>query len=160
MNYQLQKTAGEVTVNSFEIMPEFEQKSIQILRHANDLFEKNDFTKLPISIRDLFSNRFSRHLLLDLISLLATHYIRPIVRHHPTCNCVGADENVFAHILRFSAENQENEVKLLGSLLIKSNQIENLSIKAKVVALLINEDLAGSLNEPKFSQTRYKNKLH
>ncbi len=160
MNYQLQKTAGEVTVNSFEIMSEFEQKSIQILRHANDLFEKDDFSELPISIRSLFSNRFSRYLLLDLISLLATYYLRPIVRHHPTCNCVGADENVFAHILRFSAENKENEVKLLGSLLIKSNQIENLSIKAKVVAFLINEDLAGSLNEPKFSQTTYKNKLH
>ncbi len=118
MNYQPQKTAGEVTVNSYDVMSDFEQKSIQILRHANDLFEKDDFSDSPISIRELFSNQFSRYLLSDYISLFASFYLRPIVRHHPTCKCVGADENVFAHILRLSVEGEENEVKILGSLLI------------------------------------------
>ncbi len=160
MSHQSLHIAGEVTVNSLDVMSEFEQKSVQILRHAHDLFERNDFSDLPNSIRELFSNRFSRYLLSDLISLLATYYLRPIVRHHPTCKCVGADENVFAHILRFSIEGQENEVKILSSLLVKSNQIENLSKKAKVVAFLIHEDLRASLNESQLSQPAYNNQLH
>ena len=160
MNYQPQKTAGEVTVTSYDVMSNFEQRSIQILRHANELFEKDDFSDLPSNIKELFSNKFSRYLLSDYISLFATYYLRPIVRHHPTCKCVGADENVFAHILRLSSEGEENEVKILGSLLIKSNQLENLSKKAKVVAFLINEDLSGALNDPRKSQTAYKHQLH
>ncbi len=160
MNYQPQKTAGEVTVNSYDMMSEFEQRSIQILRHANDLFEKDDFSELPLNIRELFSNKFSRYLLTDYISFFATYYLRPIVRHHPSCKCVGADENVFAHILRLSVKGEENEVKILGSLLIKSNQLKNLSTKAKVVAFLINEDLTGSLNNLGKSQTAHKNQLH
>ena len=42
MNHQKSKRAGEVIVNSLEVMTEFERKCIQILRHANDLFEKKD----------------------------------------------------------------------------------------------------------------------
>ncbi len=154
------KKAGEVAVTSLELMSKFEQKSIQILRHANDLFETADFSNLPNSIKDLFTDKFSRYLISDLIAIFANYYIRPIVRHHPTCLCVGADENVFANILRFSKENQDNEVKILGSLLIKSNQLENLSKKAKVVAFLINEDLRAPLQEPKLSKSNYNNQLH
>ena len=160
MSAPVNKTAGEVTVNSLEVMSEFEKTSIQILRHANDLFQENEPADLPMSIKELFSNQFSRYLISDLISLFATYYLRPIVSRHPDCTCVGADENVFANILSFYLENQENEVKLLGSLLIKVNHVEALTQKARVVAFLINEDLKKSLEKHKFIQTTYNNHLH
>ena len=141
MKNQISKRAGEVAVNSLDFMSEFERKSIQILRHANNLYEAYDFSEVPSSIKELFSNRFSKYLITELISIFANNYLRPIVRHHPNCICVGADENVFANILRLSFENQENELKILDSLLINSNQIENLAKKAKVVAFLIDADL-------------------
>ena len=56
MNYQVSKKPGEVAVNSLEVMSEFEKTSIQILRHANDLFQENEPADLPMSIKELFSN--------------------------------------------------------------------------------------------------------
>ena len=159
MRDQLAKKAGEVAVNSLEFMSEFERKSIQILRHAGELYNKNDFSELPESIKELFSNRFSNFLIKELISIFATYHLRPIVRHQPKCLCVGADENVFAHILRFSLESQENEVKILSSLLISSSQIENLTKKAKVVAFLIDEDIKEQAPKPILAQT-FNNNLH
>ncbi len=160
MNQHLIKNAGEVAVNAMESMPEFEKKSIQILRYANDLFERDHWSNLPLSIKNLFSNQFSRYLISDLICLLATHYLRPIVRHHPNCLCVGADENVFANLLRLSLEDHKNEAKILSSLLIKSEQIETLSKKAKVVAFLIDEDIKATMRESKRTQIIYDNQLH
>jgi len=160
MNTETSKRAGEVIVNSLEVMTEFERKCIQILRHANDLFEKKDFSELPSCIKNLFSNKFSRYLISDLISIFASYHLRPIVRHHPNCLCVGSDENVFANILHFAFEDQEDEVKLLGCLLIKSKQVESLSKKAKVVAFLIDEDLKKSCQEPKITPIIYNNQLH
>ena len=160
MNTQTSKRAGEVIVNSLEVMTEFEQKCIQILRHANDLFGKTDTSELPWCIRDLFSNQFSRSLISDLISIFASYHLRPIVRHHPTCLCVGSDENIFANILKFAFEDQETEVKLLSSLLVNSKQIESLSRKAKIVAFLIDEDLKKGSQDPKITQMIYNNRLH
>ena len=65
MNLQKSKRAGEVIVNSLAVMTDFERKCIQILRHANDLFEKKDSSELPGCIKDLFSNQFSRFLISD-----------------------------------------------------------------------------------------------
>jgi len=159
MTHQPMKTAGEVAVNSMDAISEFERKSVNILRHADRLYDVNDFSGLPDSIQGLFYKRSSRYHILDLINIFAVYYLRPIVRHQPGCACVGADENVFANILRFSVENLDNEVMILGSLLIKSQQVGDLVKKAKVVGHLINEDLQKNLLEPKLTQT-FHNHLH
>ena len=160
MTEQSSIKAGEVAVNSLDLMSKFEQKSVQILRHANYLFEKRESFNVPNTIKDLFSNQCSRFLLSDLISIFAIYNLRPIVRHHPSCLCVGADENVFANILRFSLEDQENEVKILGSLLIKSEKIETLYKKAKLAAFLINEDLKNTSHDHNLDQTFYHKHLN
>ena len=152
MNHPTIRNAGEVSVSSIEVMSQFEIKCIQILRFANNLFEVTDDTKLPNSIKGLFTNKFSRYIISDFISIFAIYNLRPIVRHHPTCPCVGADENIFANILHFAFENQDNDVQLLGALLIQSNQLQNFVQKAKVVALLIDEDLKSLQYEPKLTQ--------
>ena len=157
MNYHSSKKAGEVVVNSLEAMNEFEIKCVQILRHANNLFERKDFSELPETIENLFLNSFSRHILSDFISIFALHHQRPIVRHHPDCLCVGADENIFANILRLAYKNQEKEVELLGSLLIKSTHVHILSKKSKVVAFLIEEDLRESSHCFELNQKKVNN---
>ena len=160
MKYISPKNAGEVVVNSLEVMSEFEIKCVQILRHANYFFEKKIFSTLPDVIKELFKNEFSRFLISDLIYLFAIHHLRPIVRHHPNCLCIGSDENVFANILKFAFENQEQEVKLLGSLLIQSNQVQSLPNKAKLVALIIDEDLKSSNQDPEKNQAIQNNHMH
>lgn len=146
------KTAGEVAVNAMDAISVFQQKSVNILRHADRLYDKNDFSGLPDSIQRLFYNKSSRYHIADLINIFAVYYLRPIVRHQPGCTCVGADENVFANILKLSLENLDNEVMILGSLLIKSQQVEELVKKAKVVAHLINEDLQKNFLASKLTQ--------
>jgi hypothetical protein len=159
MTYQPIKTAGEVAVNSMDALSEFERKSVNILRYADRLYDVNDFSGLPDSIQSLFYERSTRNPIGDLLYIFTMYYLRPIVRHQPGCPCVGADENVFANILRFSVENLDNEVMILGSLLIKPQQVGNLVKKAKVVAHLIIEDLQKNLLEPKLTQN-FHNHLH
>ena len=131
---QRTKTAGEVAVNAMDAISVFQQKSVNILRHADRLYNENDFCGLPDSIRRLFYNQSSRYHIADLINIFAVYYLRPIVRHQPGCACVGADENVFANILKFSLENLDNEVMILGSFLVKPQQVRELVKKAKIVA--------------------------
>jgi hypothetical protein len=150
------KTAGEVAVNAMDAISVFQQKSVNILRHADRLYNENDFSGLPDSIQHLFYKKSSRFHIADLINIFAVYYLRPIVRHQPGCACVGADENVFANILKFSLENLDNEVMILGSLLIKSQQVGELVKKAKVVSHLINEDLQKNFLAPKLTQNFHK----
>ena len=71
MSNQISKNPGEVVVNSLEVMTDFEKKCVHILRHANDLFTKDDLSNfesilskfliiksdIDCSIIDCFSNR-------------------------------------------------------------------------------------------------------
>ena len=155
MTSQTIKTAGEVAVNALDAISEFERRSVNILRHADRLYDISDFSGLPDTIQGLFYNRSSRYHIAELINIYAVYYLRPIVRHQPNCACVGADENVFANILSFSLEKLDNEVMILGSLLIKSQQVGELVKKAKVVAHLINDDLQKNLLKPKLTQNFY-----
>ena len=150
------KTAGDVAVNAMYAISVFQQKSVNILRHADRLYNENDFSGLPDSIQRLFYKQSSRFYIADLINIFAVYHLRPIVRHQPGCACVGADENVFANILKLSLENLDNEVMILGSLLIKSQQVGELVKKAKVVAHLINEDLQKNFLAPKQTQNFHK----
>jgi hypothetical protein len=156
MKYQPIKAAGEVAVNSMDALSEFERKSVNILRYADRLYDVKDFSGLPDNIQSLFYEQSSRNPIADLINIFAVYYLRPIVRHQPDCPCVGADENVFANILKFSLENLDNEVMILGSLLIKSQQVGELVKKAKVVSHLINEDLQKNFLAPKLTQNFHK----
>ena len=153
------KTAGEVAVTTMDAISVFQQKSVRILRHADRLYNETDFSGLPDSIERLFYNQSSRYHIADLINIFAIYYLRPIVRHQPGCTCVGADENVFANILKFSLENLDNEVMILGSLLIKSQQVGELVKKAKIVAHLISDDLQKNLLEPQLTRN-FHNHLH
>jgi hypothetical protein len=141
MKHEIKKNPGEVAVNSLESMSEFEKKGIMLLRHADQLFLDKDFEKLPVEIRKLFKQTKTRYQISELINILAIHYRRPIVRHQPFCNCVGADENVFANLITFSGTGQIEDAMLLGSLLINSKMVPELINKATIVADLFFKDL-------------------
>ena len=57
------KTAGEVAVNAMDAISVFQQKSVDILRHADRLYNENDFSGLPESIHRLFYKQSSSCLL-------------------------------------------------------------------------------------------------
>ena len=133
--------AVEVAVNSMNFMSEFEQNSVSLLRHADKLYDADSFAKLPENIRTLFYNRSSRYHTSDLINILTTYHLRPIVLPQPNCNCVGADENVFANILKFTLSGHTKEVIILESLSINNCQLIELVQKAAVVAQLVNQNL-------------------
>ena len=160
MKNQEIKKAGEVTVTTMEWLSEFERTSVQILGNANNLYDSPTLPHLPKNVENLFSNKFSRYYIIDLITIFASSHLRPIVRHQTTCPCVGADENIFSNILKFSLENQETEVSILGSLLIKSCQLHNLVKKSKIVAFLIDEELKKNALGSELNHTVCNNHLH
>ena len=135
------KNPGAVAVTSLDTLSEFERKGIILLRHADLLFSEKDSSSIPLEIRELITNRKSRTQISDLITILATHYRRPIIRHQPCCNCVGADENVFSNLIMFSGSGQIEDAMLLGSLLVKGGMVADLVHKAALVADLLERDL-------------------
>ena len=135
------KKPGEVAVNSLDALSEFERKGIILLRHADLFFSKKDSGCIPLEIEGLLKDKKSRTQISDLITILATHYRRPIVRHQPCCNCVGADENVFSNLIVFSGSGQLEDAMLLGSLLVKSRVVAELVHRAALVADLFERDL-------------------
>tara|TARA_Y100001968_G_C19303530_1_gene690370 strand:- start:75 stop:554 length:480 start_codon:yes stop_codon:yes gene_type:complete len=133
--------AGEVAVNTMDHVSEFEKKSIFLLRHADKIFDGDDLSDLPPTLLRLFGDKESRCKIIDFFGVFAQYSIRPVVRHQPNCMCVGADENVFSNMLKLSLQGPNNEAMILGSLLVKGQQISNLIRKANFVASLIDRDL-------------------
>lgn len=53
-----------------------------------------------------------------LVALLDDRGRRPLLRHAPSCGCVGADEAAFAHLVAAAAEGAREDAILLASLLL------------------------------------------
>ena len=93
-----------------------------------------------------------------------THDARELLGTKPLAKIMLDQET---YLLKITKQNKliltkwnRKEVKLLGSLLVKSRQVESLSKKAKVVAFLIDEDLKKGTKKPKKTQIIYINHLH
>lgn len=149
--------AGEVTVNTMDHVSEFEKKSIYLLRHAEKLFDSDSMSDVPQHLRKLFENGENRSTIIEFLTVIAQHSMRPVVRHQPECRCIGADENVFSNILKFSHEGMKSEAMILGSLLVKSDHISNLVKKATTVAFLIAKDLSDHSKAPRPNYLKHLN---
>ena len=138
---KINKNPGEVAVSSLDALSEFERKGVILLRHADLFFTENNADRIPLEIRELFTNKKYCAQISDLITILATHYRRPIVRHQPYCNRVGADENVFSNLIMFSGSGQVEDAMLLGTLLVKRRMVAELVHKAALVADIFDKEL-------------------
>lgn len=57
----------------------------------------------------------------DLLRTLHAHGRRPLVRHHETCRCVGADEAAFATLLGAAATGEREDAVLIATLLVRAD---------------------------------------
>lgn len=55
---------------------------------------------------------------------------RPLVRHEVGCNCVGADECVFVHLVRTASDGHLNDAALIATLLSGPAHAEHIAILA------------------------------
>jgi hypothetical protein len=129
-------SAGNVVVNNLLNMNQFEVKMIMLLRYSEKLFDETNCTDLPLNIRYLFKNPKSRENVKEFISFLASNCRRPIWRHEPSCLCVGADENIFANLIKFSKEGDIHEAIILASFLVQSSATEKFVKQATIISNL------------------------
>nr|WP_167647661.1 hypothetical protein [Mameliella alba] len=55
----------------------------------------------------------------ELCALCARHCRRPLMRHHVTCKCLGADESCFATFIGYASEGQREDALLLAMTLVR-----------------------------------------
>ena len=135
-------SAGEVTVGMIEAIPSLERKSILLLRHANKLASSDEKTEFPPEIREVCMNQGQRFRILKLLDLIALNSRRPLMYHEPTCKCIGADENVFANLIRFSGDGNEDEALILASLIVRSSVIGQVTKEAAIISYLLDYNLS------------------
>lgn len=56
-----------------------------------------------------------------LCSLCARHGRRPLMRHHVTCKCLGADESCFANFIGYASEGAQEDALLIATTLVSPN---------------------------------------
>lgn len=68
----------------------------------------------------------------DLMSDITRHARRPLAFHAPHCDCIGADEAVFAQLITLAARGAREDAMLMLSLMIQADRL--------IVALNAAED--------------------
>lgn len=69
----------------------------------------------------------------DLVSIIAAYAHRPLVRHAVGCSCIGADEGVFAHLVRIASSGDLSEAAQIATLLVTAAQAEQVALLAAQV---------------------------
>lgn len=68
-----------------------------------------------------------------LVEIIGSYAHRPLVRHSVGCSCIGADEGVFAHLVRMASAGDLAEASLIATLLVTAAQAEHVAILAAQV---------------------------
>ena len=56
-----------------------------------------------------------------LCNLCVQHGRRPLMRHHVTCKCLGADESCFANFIGYASEGNREDALLIATTMVKPN---------------------------------------
>ncbi|SFR18993.1 hypothetical protein [Poseidonocella sedimentorum] len=72
-----------------------------------------------------------------LVGLMIEHGRRPMMRHGVACDCVGADEAIFAHFVAAAASGDRDEAVLLASLLVRADLALHAVSSAELVGLMV-----------------------
>ena len=97
-------------------------------------------------VYEVFSSRFSSEratkefetfeCLLNSISIYAH---RPLFLHDVECSCIGADEQIFVHLVATASSGDLSEAVLMATLLIGAAQAENIALLAAQVGQTAKE---------------------
>lgn len=90
-----------------------------------------------------------------LLALFLDHGRRPLMRHHPDCSCVGADEAAFAEFVGLAAEGAREDAMMLAALMIRADMLmqavglaETLGLSLRRMALRRAADAADTIPAP------------
>lgn len=78
----------------------------------------------------------------DLMTLMADHARRPILRHRPACSCVGADEAVIANFVTASTQGPREDAMLIATLLLRPDVAPLAVSLAQMLGLELRRGLA------------------
>ncbi|WP_298838220.1 hypothetical protein [uncultured Roseobacter sp.] len=61
-----------------------------------------------------------------LCDLCARHGRRPLMRHHVTCRCLGADESCFANFIGYASEGEREDALLIATTIVRPDMAPSL----------------------------------
>ena len=61
-----------------------------------------------------------------LCELCVRHGRRPLMRHHVTCKCLGADESCFANFIGYASEGEREDALLIATTLVRPDMAPSL----------------------------------
>lgn len=128
--------------------------SVGVLRNA-DVWE----AELIISLRmwfsglsgradvyEAFSSRFSSECATQefetferLLNSISIYAHRPLLLHDVECSCIGADEQIFVHLVATASSGDLREASLIATLLIGAAQAENIALLAAQVGQTVKK---------------------
>jgi len=61
-----------------------------------------------------------------LCSLCVRHGRRPLMRHHATCECLGADESCFANFVGYASEGEREDALMIATTIVRPDMAPSL----------------------------------
>ena len=73
----------------------------------------------------------------QLCNLCVSYGRRPLMRHHVTCKCLGADESCFANFVAAATEGEHEDAMLIATILVRADMAPSLVGLAQSVGLAL-----------------------
>ena len=73
----------------------------------------------------------------DLCRICVQHGRRALMRHHPTCECLGADEACIANLVAHATEGEREDALLIATLLVRPDVSPLLAAAAQTLGLAL-----------------------
>lgn len=110
---------GGATVGSLSALPALEAEAVLCLRHwfSGPEARRHMRAQLTASLGGTGAEDAVNHFR-QLCQLCLSHGRRPLVRHGLHCDCLGADENVFANLIAAAAEGEHADAMMLATLIV------------------------------------------
>ncbi|KMW59781.1 hypothetical protein AIOL_004765 [Candidatus Rhodobacter oscarellae] len=82
-----------------------------------------------------------------LCDLCVQHGRRPLMRHHVTCKCFGADESCFANFVGYASEGEREDALLIATTIVRPDMAPALVGAAQDFGLALRR-MAVKANQP------------
>ncbi|WP_187430787.1 hypothetical protein [Roseobacter fucihabitans] len=96
----------------------------------------------------------------DLINTLSTFARRPLVRHEVQCDCLGADEAVFLHIVKAACTGELDDAAMVAALVVIPAHAVRVALMAAQVGTSIQIISANQGAQPKPDMPHNVVRLH
>ena len=73
----------------------------------------------------------------DLCQLFARFGRRPVMHHHPSCGCLGADEACFANLVALATEGECEDAALIATLMVRPDVSLRLAASAQTLGIAL-----------------------